>query len=682
MFGFFNSDVSDFLISFFSDGFPLDKAIAYEELRQPFCVNDLSMQKILWDRRLCLRILDRINVPTPNRLEVNRDGGPRIPSPELARRVMLKTGVKLEGPEDGTGGGAPLPEKVELLDDGEALRVDDTILRKPFVEKPISGEDHNIRIYFSKAHGGGGRRLFRKIGNKSSEMDPNLSVPRAVTEPGSSWIYEQFLCTDNSEDVKAYTVGAGYCHAETRKSPVVDGLVRRNAHGKEVRYVTELSKNESIMAGKIADAFGQRICGFDLLRVGGKSCVIDVNGWSFVKDNNEYYDQCAGILRNMFIQEKQRREGKTMVTGSSETAEKGIQENNTHSSSKGTRRPTGHRSALQNILHRSSSLSRLTGHQLHSHRVPDMPYPTHSQGSARHASPSRMERVSLPQLPTFHSLDMNPLTPPTPPSPDQNTNNNTALQIPAENPPPPPNRSWKLKGMVAVIRHADRTPKQKHKFTFHTKPFIDLLRGHDQEVLLIGESALGSVLEAVKQALEEGIEDAAKLRLLRTSLIRKAPWPGTKVQIKPIFRKRRPHERTDQSPVDESLGTQHEPVQSISSETDVITSPNKAIPTGSTIPGESRVLQRTTTGSASLSEETFSRISAAENNLVLDKLQLVMKWGGEPTHSARYQSQDLGENMRNDLALLNPETLEDVAIYSSSERRVTTSGEEYHTHSL
>ena len=67
------------------------------------------MQKILWDRRLCLRILDKIGVPTARRIEVNRDGGPKIESPELARHVAQRTGVKLNGPEDGTGGATQLP---------------------------------------------------------------------------------------------------------------------------------------------------------------------------------------------------------------------------------------------------------------------------------------------------------------------------------------------------------------------------------------------------------------------------------------------------------------------------------------------------------------------------------------------------------------------------------------------
>lgn len=40
-----------------------------------------------------------------------------------------------------------------------------------------------------------------------------------------------------------------------------------------------------------------------IFRANGKSFVCDVNGFSFVKNSNKYYDDCAKILGNMILRE-------------------------------------------------------------------------------------------------------------------------------------------------------------------------------------------------------------------------------------------------------------------------------------------------------------------------------------------------------------------------------------------
>jgi len=404
--GIENWPICDFLISFFSKGFPLQKAIDYVKLRKPYCVNDLEMQRLLLDRRLVLKLLDAIRAPSPKRLFVDNNYSEYVPD-DLIRKIEKRIGINLYSPEFKTTG------KIIQID-SDTISLDGKILKKPFVEKPISGEDHNIYIYYPQSMGGGVRKLFRKIGNKSSEFCPTITNIRTDGE----YIYEEFMKVDNCEDVKIYTIGENYAHAETRKSPVVDGVVCRNAEGKEVRYVTALSEEEKIFASSVCTAFMQLVCGFDLLRVRGKSYIIDVNGWSFVKGNDEYYDNCASILRSLFL-----------------------------------------------------------------------------------------EYAAKTNLPSSLVKEQNFDT------------------------------RWKLKGFISVFRHGDRTPKQKMKFHFNSKPFIDLLNGKKEEIILRKPEQLKEVIKAADLAYEQKCEDLSLLEQLKYILYRKAKLPGTKVQLKPSYNK-------------------------------------------------------------------------------------------------------------------------------------------------
>ncbi|TRY56159.1 hypothetical protein DNTS_015275, partial [Danionella cerebrum] len=179
----------DCLISFHSKGFPLDKAVSYAKLRNPLLINDLNMQYFIQDRREVYRILQEEGVDLPRYAVLNRD-----------------------------------PNRPEV--NGE-------VFHKPFVEKPVSAEDHNVYIYYPTSAGGGSQRLFRKA----------------------------------------------------RKSPALDGKVERDSEGKEIRYPVMLTAMEKLVARKVCLAFKQTVCGFDLLRANGHSFVCDVNGFSFVKNS-------------------------------------------------------------------------------------------------------------------------------------------------------------------------------------------------------------------------------------------------------------------------------------------------------------------------------------------------------------------------------------------------------------
>uniref|UniRef100_A0A1I8GA60 Inositol hexakisphosphate and diphosphoinositol-pentakisphosphate kinase n=1 Tax=Macrostomum lignano TaxID=282301 RepID=A0A1I8GA60_9PLAT len=259
-----NSEIEDWpvvdaLISFYSNGFPLDKAIRYADLHKPYLVNDLRSQYILMDRQKVYRVLQERDIP-------------------VVRHAVYNWSAESESSSPG------------LVEQDDSISVNGVAFQKPFVEKPLDAENHNIHIYFPSSAGGGSVRLFRKIGDRSSTYHSDSRVRNH-----GSYVYEDFMATDGT-DVKVYAIGKDYAHAEARKSPALDGKVERDPEGKEMRYPIILSAKEKIIAKKVVEAFNQNVCGFDLLRANGVSYVCDVNGFSFVKSSKKYYDDCAFML--------------------------------------------------------------------------------------------------------------------------------------------------------------------------------------------------------------------------------------------------------------------------------------------------------------------------------------------------------------------------------------------------
>ncbi|PAA72670.1 hypothetical protein BOX15_Mlig018866g1 [Macrostomum lignano] len=259
-----NSEIEDWpvvdaLISFYSNGFPLDKAIRYADLHKPYLVNDLRSQYILMDRQKVYRVLQERDIP-------------------VVRHAVYNWSAESESSSSG------------LVEQDDSISVNGVAFQKPFVEKPLDAENHNIHIYFPSSAGGGSVRLFRKIGDRSSTYHSDSRVRNH-----GSYVYEDFMATDGT-DVKVYAIGKDYAHAEARKSPALDGKVERDPEGKEMRYPIILSAKEKIIAKKVVEAFNQNVCGFDLLRANGVSYVCDVNGFSFVKSSKKYYDDCAFML--------------------------------------------------------------------------------------------------------------------------------------------------------------------------------------------------------------------------------------------------------------------------------------------------------------------------------------------------------------------------------------------------
>lgn len=126
------------------------------------------------------------------------------------------------------------------------MEVNGAVFPKPFVEKPVSAEDHNVYIYYPSSAGGGSQRLFRKVGDEGQSAEcgcrgrrgplwisleteavsfpfpfllkigsrSSVYSPESSVRKTGSYIYEEFMPTDGTDvkvtvDAEIYDVWVG-----------------------------------------------------------------------------------------------------------------------------------------------------------------------------------------------------------------------------------------------------------------------------------------------------------------------------------------------------------------------------------------------------------------------------------------------------------------------------------------
>jgi len=110
--------VVECLITFYSSNFPIERALKYIELRNPFLINDLKMNSVLVDRTQIYDMLESLDINVPQHVYCDR-------TPDVDGNIPNR--------------------EVEEYDD--YIVIDGKKVHKPFVEKPYNAEDHNIYIY-------------------------------------------------------------------------------------------------------------------------------------------------------------------------------------------------------------------------------------------------------------------------------------------------------------------------------------------------------------------------------------------------------------------------------------------------------------------------------------------------------------------------------------------------------
>lgn len=243
----------DAFMFFYAPGFPMKKACRYIEKYQPYLVNKVNFTKVPRNRDTLFKDIESIpEVFIPKSITCNRTKNPLVTVTENGNQLVISN--KIEGSNE--------------------------IINRPFVEKGLGVEEHDVRIYH-KDQLKSCVRMQRVKGLVSVDKFEDCGGARGLKS--GDWVYQQFL--ENALEIKVYTAGFDYVHAETRNSSensILEGKeIARSPDGKEIRDMALLSGKEKLMVRKIQERLEQPFMGIDILRCESGSFVIDINSVKF-----------------------------------------------------------------------------------------------------------------------------------------------------------------------------------------------------------------------------------------------------------------------------------------------------------------------------------------------------------------------------------------------------------------
>jgi inositol hexakisphosphate/diphosphoinositol-pentakisphosphate kinase len=208
------------------------------------------------------------------------------------------------------------------------------------------------------------------------------------------------------------------------------------------------------------------------------------------------------------------------------------------------------------------------------------------------------------------------------------------------------------------------------------KPFLRLLRGHREEIILRDPRQLNFILAAAEESAQSPDitpENLVKLSQLKEVLGKKMALQGTKAQLKPSFAKKKEKatdgdagrekkdkkdkkdkEKKDKGSDGEDELTETEGRAKVkdwlrrSSSATAPVAPNSITTTEAPAPVTEGTEDDDSQPPVPSTPDMRALIGGSIEDEAyipegLEKMQLVVKWGGESTHSSRYQSRDLGD---------------------------------------